>query len=187
MGRADIITLKAAIDLSSDNAILEIAGDLDLKMSCQDGKLVVYLDGEDISEQIRLPLVNENISRISEIPEVRSIMVLKQRELAQDGAVVEGRDIGTVVFPDSKHKFYIDADFDLRVDRRYKEMKEKGLNLSREEVRADLSKRDYNDKSRRYGALIKADDALVIDTTGLTIEQVLEKIASCLKDRDGSE
>ncbi len=179
-----LAAVQSEVDLSNDDAILGIAKDLKLKLSYEDGKLSVYLKDEDVSNKIRLPIVNENISRISEILEVRNIMVFKQRELAKNGTVVEGRDIGTVVFPDSKHKFYIDANFDIRVERRYKEMIDKGLSISKEDISADLSKRDTSDKSRVYGPLLKADDAVVIDTTAMTIDEVVNRIVSCLGDRD---
>ncbi|MDP8215795.1 MAG: (d)CMP kinase [Candidatus Kaelpia imicola] len=179
-------SLKANIDFSNNNAILSVAEGIDLNISYQNGKSSVYLKGEDISDAIRLPLVNENISRVSEVSEVRGIMVSKQRELAKGGAVVEGRDIGTVVFPDAKYKFYIDADFDIRVERRYREMQAKGLNISRDDVSMDLSKRDISDKNRLHGPLMKAEDATAIDTTGISIDEVVDKILSYLGERDGS-
>ena len=182
-----LAVIKSNVDLSSDSAILNIAKNLELELFYEDGKSSVYLEGKNVSDEIRLSLVNDNISRISEVSEVRNIMVLKQRELAKNGAVVEGRDIGTVVFPSAKYKFYIDADFDIRVERRYKEMKGNNVVVSREEVVADLSKRDISDKSRVHGPLVKADDAMVIDTTDMTIDEVVDLIISSLGDRDGSQ
>ncbi|MDP8253312.1 MAG: (d)CMP kinase [Candidatus Kaelpia aquatica] len=179
-------SLEAKIDLSNNSAILAIAESMDLNISYQNGKLSVYLKGKDVSDAIRLPLVNESISRISEVPEVRDIMVSKQRELAKSGAVVEGRDIGTVVFPDAEYKFYIDADFDIRVERRYKEMQAKELDLSRDDVSINLSKRDISDKNRLHGPLVKAEDAIVIDTTGMSIDDVVDKILSYLGDKNDS-
>ncbi len=181
-----LASLEAKIDLSNNSAILDIAEGLDLNISYCNGNLIVYLNGKDVSSAIRLPLVNENISRVSEVSEVRDIMVSKQRKLAKNGAVVEGRDIGTVVFPNADYKFYIDADFDVRVERRYKEMQAKGLSLSREDVSIDLSKRDISDKNRLHGPLVKAEDAIVLDTTGMSIDEVVDRILSYFGERDGS-
>ena len=171
------LTLKAlelGVDLSKEKDLGDLAKSLDLRLEGPK----TYLDGKDVSLDIRKPRINQNISIIVSYPMVREIMVDLQRKVARGGNfVVEGRDITTVVFPKAEFKFYLDADFKVRSQRRFDEFKEKGIQASNEDVNKDLSKRDHADMNREVGALKKADDATVIDTTHLSIEQVVEVLA----------
>jgi cytidylate kinase len=142
--------------------------------------LKILLDGIDVSKEIRTPEVNEMVSPISAIKEVREWMVEKQQKIAQGKNIVcEGRDMATVVFPDAQIKIFMDAELSVRAERRRKELLEKGMEITLEESLKNLKYRDEYDSSREHSPLKKADDAIVIDTTNLTIEQeidVVEKI-----------
>jgi cytidylate kinase len=142
----------------------------------------VSLDGEDVSARIRTPELTNKVKYVARIPGVREEMVEQQREIGRRvGAVLEGRDIGTVVFPNADYKFYLDADVDERARRRCKELKSLGEDVNAEQIRKDVIARDRSDMERSVGALKKAPDAFVIDTTRLTIEQVVQKILSIVK------
>ncbi|MCP4652529.1 MAG: (d)CMP kinase [Candidatus Omnitrophica bacterium] len=171
------LTLKAlelGANLSDEDALEALIDDLDLKMHDR----FVYLDGNDVSAAIRDPRIDKNISVVVSFAKVRSKMVQLQRRLSFDGDfVVEGRDITTVVFPNAKFKFYLDADFELRIERRYKELKAKGINVPLDEVGEDLKKRDHADMNRAVGPLKLSEDAICIDTTDLSIDEVIEKLA----------
>jgi cytidylate kinase len=178
------LTLKAMrknIDFTDEKEIVKLSSDLDLKLLPPDksGSLIrVILDGEDVSEEIRKMEVTGNVKHVARISAVRSNMVKLQRRMARDmnGAVMEGRDIGTVVLPRSRYKFYIDASFDERVERRLAELRAKGHPVTRSEVAEDVKQRDHTDKTRKVGPLKKAKDAVFIDTTNLSIEEVVAGI-----------
>ena len=171
------LTLKAlelGVDLSKEKDLGDLARSLDLRLEGSK----TYLDGKDVSLDIRQPRINQNISIIVSYPMVRETMVSLQQKIAQKGDfVVEGRDITTVVFPKAECKFYLDADFKIRSQRRFDEFKEKGIQASNDDVDKDLAKRDHADINREVGALKKADDATVIDTTHLSIDEVVDVLA----------
>jgi len=177
------LTLKALrekMNLNDTDALAELARrtNIDLKTN-EDFKLSVLLDGEDVSEKIRESIVTDNVKYVARIRGVREQMVMLQRRVASSGgrgAVLEGRDIGTVVFPNADRKIYLDASVTERVMRRYKELKERGYNVTYDEVEKDVITRDYSDKTREVAPLKKADDAVVIDTTDLTVAEVTERI-----------
>lgn len=149
---------------------------IDLQGNPKDG-IKVFLDGEDVSEEIRTPEVTNNTFYIARTPKVRAVMVQLQQEIgSRNNVVIEGRDIGTVVFPNAQYKFYLDASVEERARRRYKEFQEKGKNITLEQVVDDVKARDESDFTRKVGPLKKAADAIVVDSTPLTIEQVVEKI-----------
>jgi cytidylate kinase len=142
-----------------------------------DGSLKIFLDGRDVSKEIREPIITKFVSDIAKIKKVREVMLGLQRALGrQREAVFDGRDIGTVVFPDADKKFYLDANFKERVKRRYKELKDLDQNVTLEEIDKDLYNRDTIDSTREVAPLKKADDAIYIDTTNMTIEEVVEKV-----------
>ena len=135
------------------------------------------LDGKDVSEDIRTVEVTNNTFYVARTPGVRNIMVDWQRKIAGlKGVVAEGRDIGTVVFPNADYKFYLDADIEERSNRRYKELVEKGKTIDAKKLLAELKERDEKDSSRKVGPLKKADDAVLIDTTNFTVDQTVEKL-----------
>ncbi len=137
----------------------------------------ILLNDRNVSAEIRTDLVNHAVSQVSAVPAVRKRLVELQRAISRDHDIVmEGRDIGTQVFPDADYKIFIIADIKERSERRYQEMKAKGISCSLENVYADLEKRDQFDSSRKHSPLVKADDAIVIDTTRLTIDQQVSRI-----------
>ena len=142
----------------------------------------VYLNGKDVTERIRQKDVNENVSQVSHILEVRMAMVNLQRRMAEGkDAILEGRDIATNVFPNANVKIYLDASVEERVRRRIAQNKEKHIEMSEEEVKKNIETRDYNDKTSKIGPLVRADDAIYIDSSDLTINQVVNKISKIVK------
>jgi cytidylate kinase len=148
----------------------------------------VIIDGQDVTEEIRTPQIDMASSRISAYPGVHSALVDKQRDLARTGGVImEGRDIGTVVLPEADIKFYLTASVQERARRRYEQMKSWGRTVNRQQLENQLRKRDRADSQRDVAPLRRAVDAVVIDTTDLSIEQVLEKILVELQRKFGPE
>lgn len=145
---------------------------------------VVLLDGRDVSSQIRTPEVSMAASKISALPQVRAYLLDLQRDIAKENNVImDGRDIGTVVLPDAKVKIFLTASPQVRAERRYKELSEKGANVSFDEVLKDVNERDYNDSHRKTAPLKPAEDSVFVDTTDLDFEQSVEKIISIIKER----
>jgi cytidylate kinase len=141
------------------------------------------LNDKDVSEEIRLPEVTRIISTISAYKEVREIMKLKQRELAKNGGVVmDGRDIGTVVLPQAEIKIFMDASVDDRADRRLKELKNKNLQVKRESIKAEIIQRDLIDSTRDVAPLKPAEDAIIIDTSNLTIAEQVQKVIGLVNE-----
>jgi cytidylate kinase len=148
---------------------------LDLSGSPDQGH--VWLDGRDVSREIRTPAVSELASRLAALPDVRAHLVETQRALAAHGPVVaEGRDLGTVVFPTAEVKIYLDASLDVRARRRARDLQERGIAVPPEQVREELERRDLRDRSRAQSPLRPSDQATVIDTTGMDIESQVETV-----------
>ena len=141
----------------------------------------LLLNNEDVNKHLRSNEINEAIKIISNNKDVRSKMIILQREIANSGDFVcDGRDLGTVVFPDCQHKFYLTASVDVRANRRYLENQKLGIKGSLEDIKTSIESRDYNDMHREIAPLKQADDAIVIDTDQLSIDQVVDKIISYL-------
>jgi len=177
------LTLKVLQDnlsLKEEKEISELAAKIKIELiSNPEGTLVVLLNARDVSLDIRKPEITKSVSDIAKIKDVRLVMLEKQRELGRSGNVVlDGRDIGTVVFPNAEKKFYLDANLEERSRRRYKELKGLGQDVTLSAVDADLSNRDRIDSSREFAPLKKADDAIYIDTTFMSIEQVVDTLLS---------
>ncbi len=174
--------LQTKADLSDGENLGALARATEIKLRQEGSSLKVYLDGRDVTAEIRTPEITNNVKYIARAKSVRECMVALQRKLGEEGGtVMEGRDIGTIVLPRADKKFYIDASFDVRVGRRYKELKENSEALTEEEVRKDLKVRDESDFNRAIGPLKKAGDAILIDTTGLTIEGAVDKVLDFIK------
>jgi cytidylate kinase len=170
------------VDLKDTEEISRLCRDLDLQFKTMDGATRLFLGAEDISAAIRSPEMDMLSSAISAIKVVREAMTLLQRKMAEQRSVVaEGRDMGTVVFPDAECKFFIDADPGVRAGRRHRERLARGEELSRQEVEKELRKRDDQDMTRALAPLVPAADALVVDTTNLTVEEVVEKMVRVLE------
>ena len=179
------LTLKAmreGVDLENEAALTKLARSTKIDLEEADGNLKVFLDSEDVAALIRTPELTANIKYIARVPGVRHEMVKLQRSIGnKSGAVLEGRDIGTVVFPDADYKFYLDASVDERARRRHKELGELGQTASVDEIKKEIVIRDESDMKRSVGALSKASDAIMIDTTGLEIDEVAENILSYIE------
>ncbi len=170
-----------AVDM---DVVKKIIDDTTIDLRQEMSELSVYLDEKDVTLAIRSLAVSDSVSQISAIPEVREWMVGRQREVAQGKNVVcEGRDIGTVVFPDAQVKIYMHADLKVRAQRRKKELAEKNIEVDFNEVVQNLKFRDTYDSNRKHSPLKKAMDAVVIDTTHLTIEQEVELVEQIVKER----
>lgn len=175
------LTLKAlntATNLKDQKALVRLSAQskIDLK-NYDDGGIKVFLDGREVSREIRTLPVTNNISYLARTPGVRANMVKLQRKLGKNGwAVLEGRDIGTVVFPKADCKFYLDASIKERARRRYRELKEAGEKVSLKNLEQEIKIRDTHDKTRKVAPLKIAEDAICIDTTNLTINKVVNMI-----------
>jgi cytidylate kinase len=144
----------------------------------------VLCDGQDVTEAILTPEISRLASTISKQKELRDILVRMQREMGKGGGVIlEGRDIGTVVFPDADFKFYLDAKDEERIERRYHEMVEKGMKVDFKETREELMQRDHHDMHRDHSPLKKAEDAMLIDTTHLSVKEVVEEMVRLIRER----
>lgn len=176
--------LNQNVDISEKDKVIEISKNIDINMVNDNGSQKVYLNGNNVSEEIRSKEVTALVSQVSSIKEVRLNMVDLQRKLAEGKDVImEGRDITTYVFPNADVKIYLDADEEERAKRRYKQNLEKGINTSYEEVVENIRWRDHNDRNKEIGSLKIADDAIVIDTTNLSIEEVKEKVENLINLR----
>jgi CMP/dCMP kinase len=167
---------------SVEKALEEI--DLDFRYNEQTGDSQMYLNEENVEQLIRDMLVSENVSEVSTIKEVRAFAVAQQQKLGKrKGIVMDGRDIGTTVFPNAELKIFVTADPAVRVERRFKELYEKNPDITIEEVKNNLEMRDYIDSNREVSPLRKAPDALVLDNSNLTREEQLKAALQWAKER----
>ena len=174
--------LRAGVRLHNKKEITRICNGLDIKFIHDGDATKIYLDNEDVTKAIREPAIDLLASDISAIDTVRKVMTILQRKIGSQGPLVaEGRDMGTVVFPEAQHKFYIDAPLEVRVDRRFQERQKRGESISREKVKKDLIKRDDQDMNRHLSPLKPAKDAKIIDTTNLSPHQIVGKIMKDIK------
>ena len=171
-------TLQNGIDLAEEDKIVELARNS--KIEFVDGK--TYLNDVDVSKEIRTMEVTKIVSPLSSIVKLREILVSLQQKMAESNDVImEGRDITTVVLPSANYKFYLDASEEERAERRFKENQEKGIASSYEEVLENIQKRDYNDMHKEVGSLTRTEDAIYIDSTNLTIDEVVEKMQTIIE------
>ena len=174
--------LQSNTDLGDYDSVCKVVDEVVLDIYDEGAKTVVRLDGKDVTQAIRSMLVTKNVSAVSAIKYVRDAMVKIQRNIGKKtNCVVEGRDIGTVVFPDAEFKIFMVADVNMRAERRFKEIHEMGENRSFKDVLADLKRRDEKDSTRPHSPLQKADEAIEIDTSMLSIDQQVEKIINIVK------
>ena len=170
--------LHLGIDPFDDAKVAEAVKNMKLSFRGED----VFLDGKDVSDEIRRAPATKAVTPVSANPEVRVLLVEKQRAIASDHDIVmEGRDIGTVVFPEAEYKFFLVADPEVRARRRFLESEE---NMSMAEIKADLLRRDKKDSSRAHSPLKKADDAIEIDTSHVTFDEQVDKILSYIKHKE---
>ena len=182
-----VVGLKALntdVEISDATAVEKMLANTEIDVRQENGVQRVYLDGKDVSTDIRENKVSKAASDISAVPCVRYKMVELQREIASKcDTVLDGRDIGTYVLPNAEHKIFLTASAEERAKRRYAELKAKGSDLSLEQIRDDIVKRDYNDSHRALAPLKKADDATEVDTTSMTIDEVVEKICAVIGEK----
>ncbi|NIV73184.1 MAG: (d)CMP kinase [Calditrichae bacterium] len=175
-----VVTLKAiqeGIPTEDYDSVAQLARDIQIEFKQNETETVVFMDHQDVSQLIRTPEVNRQISPVAANYEVRKILVKKQQQLGKEGGVVmDGRDISTVVFPDAELKVYMQASAEERMRRRVKEFAERGIKVDQTKVLQAIVERDRADQSRAHGPLKIAPDAFVIDTSELTIQEQTEKI-----------
>ncbi|MDR1416508.1 MAG: (d)CMP kinase [Prevotellaceae bacterium] len=172
--RHHLINADGSVKKEELSAALPLVN-IKLVRSAQSGENSVLLNGEDVTEEIRLAGVSDNVSRVSELAPVRELMVAQQRAMGQDKAIVmDGRDIGTVVFPHAELKIFMTASPEIRAQRRYKELVAKGVETSLSEVERNIRQRDAIDENRAVSPLRKADDAVLLDNSYMSIDEQVE-------------
>lgn len=171
-----LAVMESSVNSNDDLAVGSLASRVDMDLQGDPDSLRVILEGRDVTEAIRTEDVTHMSSIISTIPAVRRAMVARQRELGRRGAVLNGRDIGTVVFPDADVKFFLTAVPQERAQRRFEEERAQDSSVSFEETFAEMSERDRRDETRADSPLVAAVDAIVVDSTGLSIQEVFEKM-----------
>lgn len=173
--------IRNNINLDEDDKIKKCLNDIDIELKNENR---VLLDGEDVTKQIREKAVNELVSQVSHLVVVRESITDLSRKIAEGkNVVMEGRDIGTNVFPNANVKIYLDATPEERANRRLKQNKEKGIDIPFEEILENIKFRDHNDKTSNVAPLKQADDAIYVDTTNLTIEQVVKNISQIIDEK----
>ena len=178
--------LRAGLDPADQAAVAELARRSRVELRPGSDPVRVQLDGEDVSDEIRTLEVTRHVSAVSEVPGVREVLVEAQRDRGRRGGVVlEGRDIGSVVFPDADLKVFMEADLATRALRRYEELRNRGVETTLQAVEADLHRRDQHDSQRGHSPLVRAPDAVGIDTTHLTIEEQVQAIEVLARERRG--
>ena len=177
-------TLNRGISLEDKEAIIKVANEIDIKIETKEDGDRIYLNGKDVTKEIRSKEVTKIVSPVSSIVEVRLRMVEVQRKLAEGKDIImEGRDICTYVFPNADVKIYLDASLEERARRRFEENQIKGIDMNYDEVLENIEKRDYNDKHKEIGSLALAPDSIIVDTTNLSIEEVVEKIIGIIEEK----
>jgi cytidylate kinase len=177
-----LAVMESSVSSNDDLAVGSLAARVDIDLQGDPDSLRVFLEGRDVTEEIRTEEVTHMSSMISTIPAVRRAMVARQRELGKRGAVLNGRDIGTVVFPDADVKFFLTAVPQERAQRRFEEERAQDRNASFEAIFADMKERDRRDETRADSPLVAADDAIVVDSTGLSIDEVFQKMMTSIKE-----
>lgn len=171
-----LAALHHQIDISSENALVPIASHLDVRFISQDGKMKVILEGEEVTDEIRQETVGNTASQIAAFPRVREALLRRQRNFREaPGLVADGRDMGTVVFPEAPVKIFLDASAEERARRRMIQLQEKGFSGKFDRLLLEIKERDDRDRNRATAPLVPANDALIIDSTAMSIEEVIEK------------
>ena len=179
-----LMAMRRHIDEGQIQQLIDLTKDLDISLRQMEDGYYVFADGEDVTKDIRRPEVGNLASAISAIAEIRKLLVKKQQDLAAHTPVVmDGRDIGTVVLPKAKCKIFLTADSAIRAQRRVLELKERGIEADPQQVEADIIKCDLQDSSRAASPLKKADDAVLLDNSHLSVEEVVAEILRIAKER----
>ncbi|TLV19909.1 (d)CMP kinase [Klebsiella indica] len=171
-----LAALHHHVDIESEDALVPLAAHLDVRFISTDGSLEVILEGEDVSAEIRTQEVANTASKVAAFPRVREALLRRQRAFRDlPGLIADGRDMGTVVFPDAPVKIFLDASAQERARRRMLQLQEKGISVNFDRLLSEIKERDDRDRNRAVAPLVPAADALVLDSTELNIEQVIEK------------
>ena len=180
-----LAAMQAGVDMTDQEKLLGVMKKSEFQFSFRDGKMVVCINGIDVTGQIRQPQITANARYIASSPKARGKLVQMQRQFAasRQKIVTEGRDQGTVAFSDADIKFYLTADSAERARRRQAELRAKGGDQSLEQIQKAIEERDKSDENRTVGPLRPAEDAIVVDTTDLSIDEVVEKLLSCVKEK----
>lgn len=170
------------IALDNEAEVAKVAANLDVQFKPTDEDVLVILEGEDVSHSIRTEEVGGMASQVAALPQVRAALLQRQRDFAQaSGLIADGRDMGTVVFPDAKVKIFLTASAEERGQRRFKQLQEKGIQADLPAIIEDIRERDERDSNRAVAPLKPADDALIIDSTHLTVEQVCQQVLNKIR------
>jgi cytidylate kinase len=179
---------EGSVDPNDEKALAYLASSLYITFVTKGEETHVLCNGEDVTEAIRSPEISRLSSDISMRKVIRKALVQRQREMGRGGGVIlEGRDIGTVVFPDADVKFYLDAEKEERGRRRFKELVEKGMNVNFQETLEEVMKRDHNDMKRDFSPLRKAEDAFSVDSTHQSVEEVVQEMIGIVQEKFGSD
>ncbi|KLU16625.1 MULTISPECIES: (d)CMP kinase [Xenorhabdus] len=163
------------VDIQSEDAMVPLAANLDVRFVPANGKLRVILEGEDVSNEIRTETVGNTASQAATFPRVREALLRRQRAFRiAPGLIADGRDMGTVVFPDAPVKIFLDASAEKRARRRMLQLQEKGFSVNFENLLSEIQERDYRDRNRAVAPLVPAQDALILDSTSMSIEEVID-------------
>lgn len=178
-----VYSLRNGVDTKDKPAVAATLPAITVDLVFENGEQKVLLNGEDVSVEIRTPPASMAASDVSAVPEVRAFLFDLQRDIAKrNNCIMDGRDIGTVVLPDAKVKIFLTASPEERAARRYRELIEKGTDVKYEDVLSELIERDYNDSHREIAPLKPAEDGVIIDTTGLTLEESVNEIIKIIKE-----
>lgn len=171
-----LAAVKAGIALDDEDALAEIGRRLDVKFVPKDGEINVILNGENVGDQIRTAEAGQNASKVAVFPKVREALLQRQRDFSTSkGLIADGRDMGTVVFPEAQVKLFLDASAEERAKRRVKQLQEKGFNANFDKILAKIKERDFRDRNREVAPLVPAKDALLLDSTSLSIDEVVRQ------------
>lgn len=171
-----LAAIKEGIELDDEERLAELGRHLNVKFVPENGEINVILDGENVGDQIRTAQSGQNASKIAIFPKVREALLQRQRDFSSErGLIADGRDMGTVVFPDAQIKLFLDASAEERTKRRVKQLQEKGFNANFDEILAEIKERDFRDRNRPVAPLVPAADALMLDSTHLSIDEVIQQ------------
>ncbi|ATW45438.1 (d)CMP kinase [Glaesserella parasuis] len=171
-----LAAIKQGIAFENETALAQLGRNLNVKFVPENNEIQVILDGENVGDQIRTAQAGQNASKIAVYPQVREALLQRQRDFrSPKGLIADGRDMGTVVFPEAEIKFFLDASAEERTKRRVKQLQEKGFNANFDEILAEIKERDFRDRNRPVAPLVPAKDAMILDSTHLSIEEVIQQ------------
>ncbi|MFZ7282440.1 (d)CMP kinase [Avibacterium avium] len=179
-----LAALKKQVSLDDEAALAHLARHLDVEFLPEDNEVKIILEGEDVSRQIRTQEVAEAASKVAVFPQVRAALLQLQQSFANEkGLIADGRDMGTVVFPNAQVKLFLDASAEERAKRRYKQLQTKGINGNFAQILAEIEERDFRDRNRSIAPLKPAEDALLLDSTELSIEEVIAQALDYIRQK----